>query len=399
MQYRIYEDFFKDVEKTLNRIGKKCAKHGNPFTFEVVGTEIQEIEDEKTMKTNYYKFIIVEVEGTAKVDDYEFVAVLENHNHGNIIRKINNDIEIPNRFKFTDNICEHCNSKRRRNELYIIRNIKTGEFKQVGSNCLMLYTNGLNAEYIASYINGITELEEFDGFIGGGERVYYSVEDVIRYSIGAIDKIGYFNANSSFPTKSLVSCIMSSMCGIEEVNKILNRNHFNVEFNKKDFTKEDIEDKIDKVIEYYLSLENNNDFINNVQVILKEKYVEPHNLGFICYLPQGYYKHIKNEIQRAEQNLINKKSEYFGEIGKRYKAEKVYEAECITWYETMYGIINIYKFVLENGNILIWKTSNCYCDDELKNCEEITFTIKDHKEYKGTKQTEVTRCKLNIKED
>lgn len=399
MRYRIYEEFFKDVEKKLKRVGKKCERCGNPFTFEIVGTEIKEITDEETMQTSYYKFIIVEVEGTAKIDDYEFIAVLENHKHGNVIRRINNDIEIPNRFKTTDNICEHCNSKRRRNELYIIRNTKTNEFKQVGSNCLMLYTNGLNAEYITGYIDGITELEEFDGFIGGGGKIYYSVEDVIKYSIGMIDKMGYFNSNSNCPTKYLVSCMLDYKYGIEEANKLLKRHRFNVELNKEDFTKEDTEDKTNKIIEYYLGLENNSDFINNVQVILKEKYVEPQNLGFICYIPQGYYKHIKNEIQRAEQKLVNEKSEYFGELGKRYKAEKVCEAEYVTWYETMYGITNIYKFILENGNILVWKTSNCYSDEELNKCEEITFTVKDHKEYKGTKQTEVTRCKLNIKEN
>jgi hypothetical protein len=153
MQYNIYEDYFVDIEKKLKRIGKKCEKHGNPFVFNVVGTEIKEVVDKETKEKRYYKFIVVEVEGTAKINDYECVAVLENHEFGNVIRRINTEIEIPERFLNTDNYCEHCNSKRPRKELYIIHNVKTDEFKQVGSSCLMLYTNGLNAEYVASYIN------------------------------------------------------------------------------------------------------------------------------------------------------------------------------------------------------------------------------------------------------
>ena len=42
MVYAIYEDFFPEVEKKLNRVAKKCIKHGNDFTFEVKGEEIRE---------------------------------------------------------------------------------------------------------------------------------------------------------------------------------------------------------------------------------------------------------------------------------------------------------------------------------------------------------------------
>ena len=76
MLYAIYEGFFADVEKKLNRIAKKCAKYGNEFTFDIVGKEIREIKDEDDFTVNY-KFILVEVEGTAKIDDWECVAVLD----------------------------------------------------------------------------------------------------------------------------------------------------------------------------------------------------------------------------------------------------------------------------------------------------------------------------------
>lgn len=409
MKYRIYEDFFKDVEKKLNRIGRKCARHGNPFLFEVIGNEIEEREiteviDGRIVKRKaYYKFVIVEVEGTAKINDYECVAVLENHTHGNVIRRINTEIEIPQRFQHTDNFCEHCNSKRRRNELYIIHNVKTGEFKQVGSNCLMLYANGLNAEYVTGYIDGITQLEEFDGFIGGGGKSYIPVEEVLSYATEIINKMGYFNSNSDCPTKWFVGRMLNGRDTfnekIDSINEELRDGHFNIRFDKNDFYKDETENIVEKIIEYYLSLDNTNEFINNVQVILKDKFVEYHNIGFLCYLPCGYFKHIEQEIKRAEQKLVNEKSEYFGEVGKRYKDELVYNGSIVTSFDTMYGYMYIYKFVLESGNILIWKSCNFYCENDLKKCDKITFTVKKHNDYKGTKQTEVTRCKLNIKED
>lgn len=400
MQYKIYEEFYNDVEKKLNRIGKKCAKHGNPFTFNVIGEEIKEVIDEYTKRKTYYKFIVIEVEGTAKIDNYECVAILENHMHGNVIRRINNEIEIPERFMHTDNICEHCNSKRQRNELYIIHNTETGEFKQVGSSCLMLYTNGLNAEYVASYIDGITELEEFDGFIGNGGKWYISNDEVIGYAVEIISKMGYFNSNSNCPTKNLVLDMIDSLKledRIENINKTLKNKNFIVRFDLNDFLKDDTDVIVKEIIKYYLNLESNSEFINNVQVILKDKYVSWNNLGFLCYLPEGYFKHIEKEIKQAEQKNINEKSEYFGEIGKRYKDINIDKIDIVTSYDTMYGTTYIYKIILETGNILIWKSSNWHCEKELETAESITFTVKNHSEYRGTKQTDVTRCKLGIK--
>ena len=157
MVYEIYEDFFPDVEKKLNRVAKKCVKHGNDFVFEVKGEEIREKYDSQIGVKKYYKFILVDVEGTAKIDNWECIAVLEVHGSGNIIRRINTEVEIPERFKTSENVCEHCNSNRRRNNLYVIHNTKTDEWKQVGGDCLKLYTGGLNLEYVTAWLDGITD--------------------------------------------------------------------------------------------------------------------------------------------------------------------------------------------------------------------------------------------------
>lgn len=46
----------------------------------------------------------------------------------------------------------------------------------------------------------------------------------------------------------------------------------------------------------------------------------------------------------------------------------------------------------EDGNILIWKTGKWFGDDF--DVTTITGTVKAHNEFRGVKQTELTRCKL-----
>lgn len=403
MQYKICEYFMEDVEKKLNRIKKKCDKYGKtPFKFEILGSEVQKVKDEYG---NFYpyKFFIVEVEGTARIDDWECVAVLEVYNEGNVIRKINTDIEIPERFKHTDNVCEHCNSKRNRTNLYVIHNVKTNEFIQVGSKCLLLYTGGLNAEYVAAYIDGITELEEFNGFVGGKHLL--DVNNILSLATELIDKMGYFNStNFGICTKDLVKVAMAYQTqGTDEmvgaINYELQKNEcHNVYFEKKDFYKDDTDKRVEAIKEYYLSLKNDSEFNNNVQVLLKEGYTSSKNIGFLAFLPEGYSRYIKKESIKKEKEEKNKLSEYFGEVSKRYRNIDVLSMSKVAAWSSEYGETYLYMITLKEGNILMWKSANWYSDDDMSNVSKIDFTVKEHKEYHGTKQTGVTRCKVVIEE-
>lgn len=396
MVYAICNDFYPTLEKKLNRISKKCVKNGNPFIFRKIGEEVRKIH--KNDHEENVKFIMVEVEGMEKFANWEFIATLENHSSGNIIRRYNTTIDVPEKFLYSGNFCEHCNSKRHRKNLYIIHNVETDEWKQVGGNCLMQYTNGLNMEYVAAWMDGITELEENNGIIGESYTPYYMVDEVISYAAEIIGKIGYFNANADLPTKRLVSYLLVNRLddAIKKMNYDLKS--FKVEFSQKDFFHDETEETVRKIMEYYENLEDSSEFVHNVQVMLKEGYVTGKNIGYLCYLPEGYAKHI-NKVKRDEARKAEKaNSEYFGEVGKRYKNIPVQSIEVITSWETMYGRTYIYRIILENSCVLTWKTSKwLFLDDEGEkvNVEKITFTVKEHKEYKSEKQTEVTRCKIN----
>lgn len=394
MIYAIYEGIFSEVERKLNRIIRKCEKHGNPFTFEVKGEEIRENINEETGAKEYYKFILVEVEGTAKIDDWEAVAVLEIHNGGNIIRRINTAIDIPERFKHTENICEHCNSKRQRKNLYIIHNTKTDDWKQVGGSCLKLYTNGLNMEYVTAFFDGITELEENDGIFYRGGKPYIPIYEVLSYAVEVVEKAGYFNSQAFPSTKWIVSEFLSKnrSRAIEDINHELYFQKSDLSFSMDDFGKENTEYTIDKIVDYYTNLEDNSEFIHNIKVILNEGYVQIQNIGFLCYLPQGYKKHLQKEEERIRKEKIAANSNHFGEIGKRYKEKEIQHIDLVTCWETMYGTTYIYKIILADGTNLIWKTSNWFCLED--KFDKVTFTVKGHNEYKGEKQTEVTRCKI-----
>ena len=82
-------------------------------------------------------------------------------------------------------------------------------------------------------------------------------------------------------------------------------------------------------------------------------------------------------------------SEYIGEIKERLRDLEV-TLTSTRISEGFYGTTFIYTFNHEE-NVLVWMTSSCK-DIEIGDLFLLTGTVKDHKEYKGVKQTQLSRC-------
>lgn len=111
---------------------------------------------------------------------------------------------------------------------------------------------------------------------------------------------------------------------------------------------------------------------------------------------------VKTLKEKAEQELKAKKgehvSEYIGTVGER--REFICRLVGHFCYESNFGgygywtdnTMHIYKFKDENGDIVVWNTAT-YLDDD-KPEYKFKATIKEHSEYKGEKQTVISRPKF-----
>ena len=433
-EYLIHENNFDRFEKKAKRIMNKCAKLGLPFIYEVIGDEY--VETESFGKKSSQRFIKVNVEGRAFIADYEAVAVAECMGSGNIVKKIgDNDIEIPERFHNTGCVCEHCNKNAIRKEVIIIRNVNTGEFKQVGKACCKLYTGNLDAQNVAMMYEFFEDLqtEQNEGLMyGGGER-YFHVEDIIRIAAALDEKIGYIpSSNEGITTKGIIQALVNGSLPMLAANLKTAKldDKVTVEdlleaWEDKDGKYKDI---VSEVMEHYESLEENGDFIRNLHIIFKEGYVTVKDIGYLGYLPTGYKAFKFKKAEREKREALKKNVEYFGEVGKRYKDIPVSEIKNIASYETMYGVTSVYKILLDSGETLTWKTTSglqsawesyiqktvksfidkkygkdadyyykSWCEDESYTIDKITFTVKEHSEYRNEKQTLVSRCAFSFK--
>lgn len=86
-------------------------------------------------------------------------------------------------------------------------------------------------------------------------------------------------------------------------------------------------------------------------------------------------------------------SEYVGEIGERLRDIPV-TIKNISGFDSVYGYKWVYVFVDENENIYSWFTTTSQ-PVNIGERFKLTGTVKGHVIYKGSKNTQLSRCKLD----
>lgn len=100
-------------------------------------------------------------------------------------------------------------------------------------------------------------------------------------------------------------------------------------------------------------------------------------------------------LKKTEYNKLNniKASEYVGEI--KDKVDVNVTLKFYANFDSQFGTQTLYSFVDDDHNIYVWKTST-WLDLEKETKVNLKGTVKDHCEYRGDKQTVLTRCKVEV---
>lgn len=109
------------------------------------------------------------------------------------------------------------------------------------------------------------------------------------------------------------------------------------------------------------------------------------------YYLQEYVKRLQEEYKAS----LMPETKFFGELGQ--KVELTLALDRRSFFDTQWGSTAIYAFTDAEGHHFIWKTASW--PDSMTKVNEgdsivLKGTIKEHNEYKGCKQTVLTRCKI-----
>ena len=415
MTYSIPEMNMESLEKKLTRIANKAKKYNCDFHYEKTGEHFEEktivdyndcigVVNGQRIYRSYkvtIRYIDIEVSGLAAVNGWRFAASLEYHANGNII-KGTGEVEIPERYYTCKPWCEHCKTMRDRAYSYIVYNEESGEFKQVGKSCLRDFTGGLSAEQAAQYEQWIKEAE--DAQTGGGSwwtREYFDVLGYMTFVAETIRVFGYYKRDGHNTSTA-------------DRAEVLFRYHTGMRLSDADYIKKQIAESEErqfdpknpasaelaaKVRDWIINNERDDNYFHNLKVACSERVVDPHNIGLLASAFPAYDRELEREAERKAREAAEAEARaigsWMGEVGDRISFE-ILDCHCITSWETQWGYTSVYKFVSKDGRQATWKTSS-YVDQTKVMGKILTGTVKEQKEYRGIKQTELTRCKITEK--
>ena len=330
------------------------------------------------------KCMLVEISGEYIINGWQFVGTIIHTPNSNIIRTINDSFDVPTKYMTSECFCEHCRTHRLRKDTYLVYNESTHEYKQVGRNCLQEYTTGLDAEMCASILSTL------DIFRNNA----YDREDV---SWCSFQQCGYYGWNR----KDMLSHAIPLVRKYGFV-KDITRNMLIDYVNGNDY-----EDKFGDLVvasdseialidEYANAIPN--DYVcykYNAKITWLKECVEYRDLNMICSFIATYLKETKTLKEKAN-------SEYVGQVGDKVEINIQSVRVLYTKHNHYgYGYTNTYvqEIIDEKGNIYIWSSEtslvNLFEDYRAdKKTLNVKATIKAHSEYKGIKQTIITRAKI-----
>ena len=308
---------------------------------------------------------------------------------------------VPTRY-FSSNpcTCDYCKTNRKRNKTYLVVNRETGEWKQLGKECLKLFVTGIDVNAIATFESFIKEAEDAanpaDEFFYNRRFKFVKIADALALACAVYRERGYLATRDSvgnpndFSNKNIVQRKLAQQYGYDsDFLNISNsvRNEIDEIAVKTDtaIAKEDTEVAIEMVKRF-----PDEPYYNNLKVIVENEYIPLNKLGLLVSIPKAIDRYEEEKKRQEEKERLATESNYIGGVGDKIEVDFVSgrEAACC---ETQFGLLHIYEFKDASGNVIVWKSSS---GKEIPESGKISGTVKAHEEYNGVKQTVILRAKI-----
>lgn len=380
------------IEK-LKKLERTADRLAIPFPHVTLG---QPYKTEKrdalsgVVAVHWWRPVTLEGEGIDRPVSYGGWKIIGQFNHEYpkvILNKLADNIKPEFIARFEENnvsFCEHCQKQIYRHNTYVIENEDTSEQMLIGSNCMHHYVpHQKSLDSIMTYYMSIHEMfgSEEDDELGSyrGEPKYEDTHEYLR-SVFQVLLAG-------IPIKSdlfgpVLGHLRSGTAPKEKDSEVF-------EFLQKarDF-KEDAESEMFHMMLFISALSEENEFNVRLKRMCEPGYHRIKDNNTVAWGASKYYDY----IHRPRKPRTNVQTKWVGEVGDMLEVQVKFESR-IFLYSSDYGDSYLFTFKTAEGDTITWKTS--YMDTEFLQGDMILRgRVKELTEFKGVKQTQVTRAKL-----
>ena len=421
---RIHKDNLSIFNEKLADLNKKFAKKGLPLiNCSMEKTEryhVDEWSKEKTPYTLYVATLSSDFNNTnlSGVDvEFEGVVSLVEGNENDKIFTFKN---INYSSLLANCSCDKCHKKIGRNKYLVFSKVgKEVETRDdlvvLGTSCAKDYFPFSVESYFGFLESAFEELgsyDEFSGSLGGCSSHYHTLSEIYYATLACTDNLKCYEKEGV--TKGNVLGWLNNL----KIDKCTYyRDAYPMPSNPIPF-----EDVISWIKDMYDTDEFVSDFHTNARSVffktlddgtremrneINEKYMGIAVYAFFS-VKQNHDKMVAKKIAEEECAKANAEVEYYGAVGDKFELTLTFDKSFC--FEGAYGFTYIHLFHDDEGHQFKWSSSNGtykveydktadfggieYCEFEIGHKYLMKGTVKAHNEYKGVKQTVITRCKV-----
>jgi len=385
--YRIPHRNYGDLLAQLEKLNQRAAKLGCAL-IEIVDLGVEDTPDE--ISGFVKRCHLLQIKGEApRINGWRLVAILQHVLDEVILRTVPGcEGVLGEEWREAEPRCEHCLTLRRRNDTFVLQN-EAGEFKQVGRNCLRDFLGHDDpkalagwAEIVTAIIGEAEESEESGDGQGWGHLL--DLESYLEAVCAVIRTSGWTSRKHEQETGTrataglAIDVLTGWRTGAHDVRLESQPRDHELTLAAKEWGK-GLKARADETGQTL------SDYEHNLCVVANLSAIEPSMIGIAASLIPAYQRSQEQARERAQRP----ESQWVGEIGKRLtlKVEVVAVRELPGFRDR---VTYLHKMTDEAGNDLVWFSTT----GELNlGTHTLIATIKEHGEYRGRKQTTLSRCK------
>lgn len=316
---------------------------------------------------------------------WRFLAKIEHGENGNLVKRMINGDMSPANWHTCGPNCDHCAVSRQRNNTYMLQSIETGEVKQVGSSCVsdFLGQQFRDPERIANmydFVMSIGRDYDCDSEREAGGVSFASCGIKPEVLMSAVLKIvqedgGYISAEKAQTLNCLSTGdrLRAAYWSKKPIEVVPDAGHL---------------EKSPQVITWLKEQkETDSLWLRNIAYLADRSCIGCKDAGLFASGYVAWNRELQKQL-KAERGT----GDWIGTQGGKIATSATLVRHA--GFDTAFGYKTVLSFCDEEGNALVWKTQTPPRGLVVGSTYSLMATVKDHGEYSGDKQTEITRTKV-----
>lgn len=309
-------------------------------------------------------------------DEWELAATIERYEAGNMVNCVPSlSDRLPTDLRTKEiNICDHCQTKRRRNKYIVVSNSNTNELKIVGSTCVKDFLGHdavIIVKYLANIIKVCNDMTEYEYDSWGTDYSNYhqvSITEVINATLAILDISEFVGSKSTGDYKIATYQ--------EVIEQTFNYHKLKAEHRIEITAKH--EELGRKIMDRWLNKSENIDSITcsdldwKRHLLTTKGTIASFEMSLAVGLVYGETIAIAKELEAESKPTI-----FFGTEKKREQFElKITFVKAV---ENDYGTTKLVKGIdTQSGGIFVWWDSTCNDWYQTGETYKVKATVKKH---------------------